>query len=98
MVGAFDYSGWTAAFIICRFGAPLAAALYLRESRGRRRPGHMLRYRWGIGNALFVTPWWAYVASFSISGPRPLGWASVPERPLNLAVSSRAGSRARLRS
>jgi hypothetical protein len=55
MVGAFDYTGWTVAFIVCLCAVPLAGVLYARESRGARRPGRMLRYRSGIGSALVAT-------------------------------------------
>jgi hypothetical protein len=54
MVGVFDYSGWTVAFVGCLCPVPVVTALYLRESRGARRSDRMLRYRFGIGNALLI--------------------------------------------
>jgi hypothetical protein len=55
MVGGFDYTGWTVALVLCACGVPVATALYVAERRGAHRPGRMLRYRSGIGTALFIT-------------------------------------------
>jgi hypothetical protein len=55
MVGGFDYTGWTVTLVFCACAVPVATGLYVAESRGPRRPGQMLRYRYGIGSALFIT-------------------------------------------
>ena len=55
MLSAFDYTGWLIVFAFGIFISCLMVALYLRESRGPRRPYYMSRYRWGIPSALFLT-------------------------------------------
>ena len=51
----FDNAGWLVAFICCAIAIPVSVLLYVRERRGRGRLDYLTRYRWGVGNAIFIT-------------------------------------------
>lgn len=54
LVAGFDYTGYFVAFVVCACCVPVFAVMYVHESRGRRRPDHMLRYRMGVPAAIFL--------------------------------------------
>lgn len=53
--GSFDAGGFLVAFVVSVSLIALFIFLYLRERNSRQRPYYLLRYRYGVLGAVFLT-------------------------------------------